>query len=516
MRTAKFLCIPIHNYVIPYNLSRLIELFMTQSFDVAVVGGGINGCGLAADAALRGLSVILIEQGDIASKTSSSSSKLIHGGLRYLEYYDFALVKKALIEREILLSVAPHLIRPQAFILPHQAHVRSAIWLRMGLFLYDRLHSSNSLPLSHLVKRRSAANYFNPLCDTINKGFVFYDCKTDDARLTLANALQARAHGAVISLHSELIQAEAVDSHWQISIRTPNGTCQPLKARVLINAAGPWVNEVNHRINNPPDYALSLIKGSHLVVKAIYSGEQAYLLQHEDKRVVFVIPYHGYTLIGTTDVPYTNSLENIQISQEETLYLLNTVNQFFKINYQQADIIQSWSGVRPLLASDHTKPQALSRDYQFSFKKSPAPLISIYGGKLTTYRQLAEEAIDKLKEIFPNLSPSTTRKQPLPGAENFHSYQIDARQHYSWMDPILLKRFLSSYGSRCDILLQNCHQLPDLGKAFGHGLYEREINYLLEYEWAKSAEDILWRRTKLGLFFEENERIALENYLSSG
>lgn len=492
---------------------------MEQVFDVAVIGGGINGCGIAADAAIRGLSVILIEKDDLASKTSSNSSKLIHGGLRYLEYFDFSLVKKALDERQLLLTLAPHLVYPLSFVLPYQQHMRPSWLLRTGLFLYDNLSRKNRLPRSQLIKRSQQSAYFSPLTESFNKGFLFYDCATDDARLTLENALQAKEYGASIHPGTELIAAETINNLWQLSVKTRSGECRTIKARALINSTGPWAEAVNTRLHIANKYKLSLVKGSHLVVHKLYEGNHAYLLQNNDKRIIFIIPYHDHTIVGTTDVAFNSSLDDINISASEVDYLCNLVNNYLKCQLQKKDIIETWSGVRPLLAVEGEEPKALSRDYALAYTQDPAPSVTIYGGKITTYRQAALETVNQLKHLFPHLKESETDHLPLPGAKfadySYKEYLVQASEKYYWLDEELKERYFRSYGTRTEIILEGCSKTADLGYHFGSGLYQKEVDYLRDEEWAHDCEDILWRRTKLGLNFEAENKEALADYLNN-
>lgn len=490
---------------------------MDSIVDVAVIGGGINGCGIAADAALRGLSVILIEKDDIASKTSSSSSKLIHGGLRYLEYLDFSLVKKALNERQTLLNIAPHLVRPLPFVLPYKEQLRPAWVLRTGLFLYDNLDRKNKLPKSKFIKRSPDSQYFSPLMDRFNKGFLYYDCSTDDARLTLANALQAKEHGAMILPHTELIKAKVNEGLWHLTVKHKQGNEKLVHSRTVVNATGPWVESINQRLGIFNQYKMTLVKGSHLVVKKLYEGNHAYLLQNLDKRIVFIIPYFGFSMIGTTDIAFSENLDHLTISPEETRYLFKVVEDHFKEKLTPDDIITSWSGVRPLIAEKDAPPQALSRDYQFHYSNTPAPAVTIYGGKITVYRQLAVDAVNQLRAVFPDLPSSNTKNTLLPGSSfgtlDYEPYLQQARQQYHWLNPDILSRLLHTYGTKAEKILSGCDRIDDLGQHFSHGLYEREVNYLIHEEWATSCEDILWRRTKLGLCFTAPEITLLNNYL---
>ncbi|MDP3705787.1 MAG: glycerol-3-phosphate dehydrogenase [Legionellaceae bacterium] len=486
-------------------------------YDVVIIGGGINGCGCAADAALRGLSVLLCEQDDIASKTSSSSSKLIHGGLRYLEHYDLSMVKKALDEQQTLMDLAPHLVHPLPFVLPHDPHGRPMWLLRAGLFLYDHLSCTNTLPNSKYIDRKHNPVYFNPLRPVLTHGFIFYDCKTDDARLTLINALQARDHGATIAPQTSLIQAEVLNHQWQLTLKLKSGSTFQIQAKVVINATGPWVESVSQLLSIPLEHSMSLVKGSHMIVPKLYEGEHAYLLQHDDKRVIFIVPYHGHTMIGTTDVTYTDTLHHIDIVPDEINYLSELVHHYFNKPFNTDDIIMTWSGVRPLLSSTGKNAAELSRDYAFHYSDTPAPAVTIYGGKITTYRQLASQAIDQLHVIFPNMDSSHSKATSLPGATYHHmsfaEYQHHARDTYSWLDEKVLNHYIETYGTLTEHILKDCTQPTDLGIAFSSLLYQTEVDYLVREEWASSVDDILWRRTKLGLSITDDERQRLANYL---
>lgn len=492
---------------------------MDQVFDVAVIGGGINGCSIAADAAMRGLSVILLEKDDLASKTSSSSSKLIHGGLRYLEYYNFSLVKKALQERQRLLDLAPHLVRPIPFVLPYQPTIRSSWLLRAGLFLYDNLSSKNTLPRSKVIQRSSHKSYFAPFGEYFNKGVVFYDCMTDDARLTISNALQAKQHGALVHPGWELLVGEIDANRWQLHVKKRSGEKMLIKAQALINATGPWVESVNQRLKIPSQFKMALVKGSHLVVPKLYEGDYGYVLQHCDKRIVFLLPYYNHTVIGTTDIAFHESLEKVVISSLEVNYLLSLVNRYVKTTLQKDDILQTWSGIRPLLAQDATKPQALSRSYSYAYTTLPAPALTVYSGKITTYRQLAAEAVDKLKTLFPRLPPSKTHALPLPGArrheQSYQDYVNWVEKKHLWLEASLKHRYVATYGTRTELLLNGCKKMADLGQHFGHGLYQLEVDYLRKEEWAHDCDDVLWRRTKLGLKFSDENKKKLAKYLKT-
>lgn len=485
---------------------------MEKPFDVAIIGGGINGCGCAADAALRGLSVVLIEKGDLASQTSSSSSKLIHGGLRYLEQYAFSLVKKALDERQVLLNVAPHLVKPLKFILPEHRKFRSRWFLRLGLFLYDHLSIKNQLPKSKSLTRRKNPFYFKPLIHKIQHGFSYYDGVTDDARLSITNALQAKKHGATILTYTELTHGKVEDGLWHLTLKPKGKEPKTILAKTLINATGPWVESINKLLNIPHQYPLSLIKGSHIVVKRLYEGDHAYVLQNDDQRIVFTIPYFGQTLIGTTDIPLQDSLDNFTISEEEIDYLLDLVKVYFGRKPDRSRILISWSGVRSLLTTDNMPPSSLSRDYQFDFSKTPAPSVTIYSGKITTYRRLAKEVIDQFKRTLPHMTKSKTKYTLLPGAMHMPTFADD--QYYAWLDEDILNHYLSTYGALTEVILEGCTNMDDLGEHFLGPLFQREVDYLIQHEWATSLEDILWRRTKLGLLYN-HDCLKLKTYLEN-
>ncbi|OGV49177.1 MAG: glycerol-3-phosphate dehydrogenase [Legionellales bacterium RIFCSPHIGHO2_12_FULL_42_9] len=493
---------------------------MEHYFDIVIIGGGINGCGIAADAAMRGLKTLLIEKDDLASKTSSNSSKLIHGGLRYLEQYDFALVKKALSERQKLLQIAPHLVYPIPLVLPYKKQLRPAWLLRIGLFIYDHLSRKNKLPNSQLIRRNSNTHLFAPLTTDFQKGFLFYDCMTDDARLTISNALQAKHYGAKISTHTELLAGKAHNAQWQLTIQTKNKQPLNINTRVVINTAGPWVEEVNDRLEIATHYHLSLIKGSHILIPKLYEGENGYLLQNHDHRVVFVLPYHDQTMVGTTEIKLTTPPQDLQISPEEISYLLQIINTYFNKTMTSQDILLSWSGVRPLIEHKNETPQELSRDYALHYAKNPAPSLVVYGGKITTYRQLACDVVNELKAIFSNLPTSQTDKIALPGSQtskgiSFAVYAAQLNEKYLWLNPTIKNRLLKSYGTCLETILAHCNTLNDLGQHFGHGLYQAEVDYLINQEWAESSNDILWRRTKLGLEFSAEEEQALSEYMST-
>ena len=486
-------------------------------YDVVVIGGGINGCGCAADAALRGLSVLLCEQGDLAQHTSSQSSKLIHGGLRYLEQAEFRLVHKALQEQRILLKVASHLVHPLAFVLPYRPQLRPAWLIRLGLFLYDHLSLNHPLPHSETLVREQQSQYFLPLDPEINKAFLFYDAQTEDARLTLEAALQAQKHGATILTRTTFVQAKAQNGFWQICLQTAEGQQLQIQAKALINAAGPWAKKIASECHYPLRQKVSYVKGSHMIVPAFYAGKHAYLLQASDKRVIFVIPYHGQLLIGTTDQLLTDVDSDLKITAEEIQYFKEIIYAYFK--HKITDITTSWAGMRSLPTHPQRQPAEFSRDYHFECHSQPLPFITIVNGKLTTFRHLSAQIIDKLSCIFPDLPSTKTHLTPLPGCfwtqGSYADYLLYATKRYAWLGPELLQHYLQTYGTRTDDLLLHCKQLSDLGCAFGSLLHQKEIDFLKQTEWAKTAEDVLWRRTKLGLGMTAKERKAVEKSFCS-
>ncbi|WP_440905924.1 glycerol-3-phosphate dehydrogenase [Catenovulum sp. SX2] len=493
-------------------------------FDLVIIGGGINGVGIAYDAAQRGLSVLLCESGDLAGATSSASSKLIHGGLRYLEQYQFSLVRKALLEREVLKDIAPHIVWPMRFCLPHQKYLRSPWLIRLGLYFYDHLAKS-SFEKSKSVVFANAS----PLQDSFATGFEYSDAWVDDARLVIVNALAAQACGATILTRTQCLNAKVMqlakhpEPMWQLMLQSQTESFSVV-GKAVINAAGPWVNQVLDQVfaaSSP--YQVRYIKGSHIVVPRIHQQDKAYILQNSDRRIVFVLPFQdNFSLIGTTDVEQTQ-LEDIKISVDEIHYLLDVVNDHFKQQLSPADIIHSYSGVRPLFeikqSSVNNRAQDLSRDYAiFSHAKiNTPPLLSIYGGKVTTYRKLAQQAVDCLIRTFEDLPPSQTHKLPLPGGDISSRQQLfqQLSTTYPFLPTDLVTRYSRSYGSLAFNFLQNAQNLRDLGEDFGHGLLQKEVDYLLQDEWAQTAEDILWRRTKLGLYFTQQQQDNLQAYISN-
>ncbi|WP_449431450.1 glycerol-3-phosphate dehydrogenase [Pseudomonas putida] len=489
---------------------------LADCYDLAVIGGGINGVGIAADAAGRGLKVLLCEKDDLAQHTSSASSKLIHGGLRYLEHYEFRLVREALAEREVLLAKAPHIVKPMRFVLPHRPHLRPAWMIRAGLFLYDHLGKRKRLGASRSLRFGPG----NPLKPTITRGFEYADCAVDDARLVVLNAMAARENGAHIRTRTRCLRAERVDGLWQVQLQHADGSLQTIRARALVNAAGPWVASfIKDDLKLEAPYGIRLIQGSHLIVPRLYEGEHAYILQNEDQRIVFCIPYlERFTLIGTTDREYSGDPAKVAITESETDYLLQVVNAHFSHPLSRADILHTYSGVRPLCNDESDNPSAVTRDYTLALSadENQAPLLSVFGGKLTTYRKLAESAMAELQPFFPLMRGSWTASAALPGGENMTTVQalVDAVLcRFGWLPVAIAKRWVLTYGSRVWRLLEGIDGPQDLGQAIGGGLFTREVDYLCNEEWAISAADILWRRTKLGLFTTAAEQQALLDYL---
>ncbi|WP_136255085.1 glycerol-3-phosphate dehydrogenase [Onishia niordana] len=485
-----------------------------ELLDIFIVGGGINGVGIANDASGRGLKVGLCEQADLASATSSASSKLIHGGLRYLEHREFRLVREALHEREVLLSKAPHIVWPLRFILPHQPHLRPAWMIRAGLFLYDHLSQRDSLPASKSLRFDAAS----PLKPGITRGFEYSDCWVDDARLVVLNALQAKDLGAEILTRTRCIDAREENGEWHITLEARDtGHQMTRRAKTLVNAAGPWVESfISGKTTRRSRYGIRMIQGSHLVVPRINADERAYILQNNDGRIVFVLPYQqDYSLLGTTDRRYEGDPAKVSASDEETDYILDVINAHFRQTLSRDDIVTTFSGVRPLCDDESADPSAMTRDYTLDLDDSGAPLLSIFGGKITTYRRLAEAAMDKLSPLLPDMGPSWTAEKPLPGGDIGSQESFVARlvREYPFLGESRARRLASSYGSLCLGFLADARGEEDLGERFGAGLTAAEVNYLIEHEWARNVEDILWRRTKLGLRLSTEEVSHLGHYI---
>ena len=485
--------------------------------DIAVIGGGINGAGIARDAAGRGLKVLLCEKRDIAEGTSSRSGKLVHGGLRYLEYYEFRLVREALIEREVLLTSAPHIIWPLRFVLPHSPDQRPAWLVRAGLFLYDHLGGRKRLPPSRSLDL-SRAPEGAPLRPEFCRAFEYSDCWVDDARLVVLNLIDAARHGALVLPRTGATRARRVGETWHLEMQGEDGLVHVARARALVNAAGPWVEDVIQGVTGlNSSHNVRLVKGSHIVVPKFWVGSHAYLFQNDDRRVIFVNPYQGdLALIGTTDIPYEGRAEDVAIDGAETQYLLRALRRYLRNPPEDRDIVHSFSGVRPLYDDSAKNPSAVTRDYVLEIDGTPEtpPVLSIFGGKITTYRKLAEHVLQRLMPWFPRLSPAWTPAALLPGGDipgDFEDFVADLQREYSGLPASLIRHYARLYGTRGRELLGPTRSCADLGYHFGGDLYEREARYLRETEWATHAADVLDRRTKHGLHLTVRQRAAFED-----
>ncbi|MEZ5925833.1 MAG: glycerol-3-phosphate dehydrogenase [Hyphomicrobiaceae bacterium] len=493
-------------------------------FDLAVIGGGVNGCGVARDAAGRGCSVLLAEQNDLASGTSSASTKLVHGGLRYLEHYEFRLVREALSEREVLLRAAPHIIWPLRFVLPHHRGLRPAALIRLGLWLYDHLGGREILPGSRGIDLTSEPSGV-PLRSEFSRGFEYSDCWVDDARLVVLNARDAADRGADIRVRTEVVAATRSGDHWSLVLEDKaTGQRVAEKARLVVNAGGPWVGEVLKRLtrSSAASSRVRLVKGSHIVVPRLYEHERAYIFQNADRRIVFSIPYEAdFTLIGTTDVDYAGDPADAAISADEVAYLCNAVSAYFKTSIRPADVVWTYSGVRPLYNEGGGAAQEATRDYVLELDGRPGEpvLLNIFGGKITTYRHLAEEVMKRIGPWLPSASPPWTARAPLPGGEfpvrGFDDLVARLSQRHPAVPAGVVRRLARCYGTVAGEILSGTTAIEDLGQHFGAGLYEREVVHLVEREWARTVEDILWRRTKLGLRLDAGERQRLADWLAA-
>jgi glycerol-3-phosphate dehydrogenase len=504
---------------------------LDRIFDLAIIGGGVNGCGIARDAAGRGNSVFLCEMNDLASGTSSWSTKLVHGGLRYLEYYEFRLVREALIEREILWQIAPHIIRPLRFVLPHHAGLRPAWLLRLGLFLYDHIGGRNLLPPTRSVDL-SRDEVGKPLIpNRYTKGFEYSDCFVDDARLVVLTARDAADRGAEIHTRSRAVEIRQADGIWQVTVEnTVSGTRSTIRARVLVNAGGPWVEQVlalgagvNARAK------VRLVQGSHIVVRKLYAHDRAYMFQNSDGRIVFVIPYQDdFTLIGTTDRDFEDDPAKVKASTEEIKYLCDSVSEYLAKPVSPEEVVWTYAGVRPLYDDGASEAKAATRDYVFELDTpGGAPLLSIYGGKITTYRRLAEEALERLSPYLRSATPREdfkaregwTAKSPLPGGDldvsAIAALTAELVRLYPFLNPAHANRLAHAYGTRATKWLGSAKSLADLGQSFGATLTESEVRYLMSTEWACTADDIVWRRSKLGLRLSASEIAAIDDWIAA-
>jgi len=488
--------------------------------DLLVVGGGINGVGIARDAAGRGLSVVLCEKDDLAQGTSSRSGKLVHGGLRYLEYYEFRLVREALIEREVLLRAAPHIIWPLRFVLPHSREQRPSWMISLGLMLYDHLGGRQLLPKSRRLDLSSelAGKALKP---EFRNGFEYSDCWVDDARLVVLNALDAAARSARILTRTALATARRENGIWRAELRDQAGALTLVSARAIVNAAGPWVEHVlRHNAGLNAGHRVRLVKGSHIVVPKFWDGPQAYLFQNDDRRVIFVNPYQvDLCLIGTTDIPYSGEADGVAASEDEISYLLRAVNRYCRRQLGRADVIHSFSGVRPLFDDNAEDPSAVTRDYVFELNDvdGAAPILSVFGGKITTFRKLSEHALEKLKPYFRTMSGPWTADAPLPGGDiadaDFDAFAAGVRYEYPALPHEVVDHYVRLYGTRAYKLLGGACTPADLGRHFGGALYQREAEFLRREEWASTPEDILERRTKHGLHLTPEQKQAFTDWM---
>ncbi|MGH8040230.1 MAG: glycerol-3-phosphate dehydrogenase [Stenotrophomonas sp.] len=490
---------------------------MDDIVDVLVVGGGINGAGIARDAAGRGWSVCLCEQDDLAAHTSSASTKLIHGGLRYLQYGQFSLVRKALRERGVLHRLAPHLVTPTTFLLPHAPHLRPAWMLRVGLWLYDHLeHTGAAFPHARRIDLRSDPRgaVLQPRWRT---AFSYADARVDDARLVVLNALDARERGADIRLRTRCEQLIRHRDHWLAVLRQADGQVTRLRVRAVVNATGPWAGNLLERAGMDAPIGLRLVQGSHIVVPRLYAHDSAYLFQQPDQRVVFVIPFEqDYSLIGTTDQDYDGDPARVQIAPDEITYLCDAVNGWLRTAVMPEHVVWQFSGVRPLLADHHHDAAKVTRDYRLHLDAQQAALLSVLGGKLTTYRTLAEEAVDQLGAALGRSEPAWTADGPaLPGGDEGPVQAVlpALETSYPELPRSLLLDLARRHGSRARRVLGDVRRPDQLGHHFGAGLYQREVDYLVEHEWVVESDDLLWRRTHFGLRLDEAQRAAVAAYL---
>lgn len=493
----------------------------TPVYDLAIIGGGINGCGIARDAAGRGLSVFLCEQDDLASGTSSASTKLIHGGLRYLEYYEFRLVREALTEREVLLKTAPHIIWPLRFILPHHKGLRPAWLVRLGLFIYDHLGGRKLLPPTSVVDLKNDQTG-KCLKGDYTKGFEYSDCWVIDARLVTLNAIDAALKGADIQTRCRCVSANRADGAW--SILTENsvtGEQETIRAKTLINASGPWLDQTLTSIEHEESGEhIRMVKGSHIIVKKLFDHDRAYIFQNADGRIIFSIPYEtDFTLIGTTDVDFSGKPEDVAISAEEIDYLCDAASEYFSPAIKKDDVVSSFSGIRPLFDDGKSDAKAATRDYVLKLDlKDNIPLLSIYGGKITTYRKLSESVLEKLSDHLPNMGDCWTEFAPLPGGDFAHDgfeREVEKlRKAHPVIPENLASRMVRLYGTVSHSICESIVATEDMGVHFGADLYEFEVRHLVRNEWARTAQDILWRRTRLGLTLSTTEQAALQDWLN--
>ncbi len=495
---------------------------MSKHVDVFIIGGGINGVGIARDAAGRGYSVALCEKNDLASGTSNTSSKLIHGGLRYLEHYEFMLVRKALTEREIHWAAAPHIIRPMRFILPHHKDLRPAWFLRLGLFMYDYIGGRKLLPATKTVDLVKG-KFGKPLKALFKKGFQYSDCQVDDARLVVLTAMDAKQRGAEIAVRTECTSARRIDGKWAIETKnTVTGETTNYTADMVVNAAGPWVDQVlGSAFGQNDSKNVRMVQGSHIVVPKMYEHDNCYIFQNADERIIFAIPYtESTTLIGTTDKDYEGDPADATISPEEIDYLCDAASEYFEKPVLKEEIVWTYSGVRPLYDDGASAAQEATRDYVFKKDgggKSQPPLLNVFGGKITTYRVLSEKMMDEIEEELGRKGRPWTSKAPLPGGDflttGFENLVRKMKAQYPFLEPKHAERLCHAYGTRLSMVLGQATSANQLGKDFGQGLRETEVRYLMTNEWAQTADDIVWRRSKLGLVMSDKQISVLDKWM---
>jgi glycerol-3-phosphate dehydrogenase len=490
-------------------------------YDLLIIGGGINGCGIARDATGRGFSVCLCEAGDFGGGTSSASTKLIHGGLRYLEYFEFRLVRKALKEREVLWKLAPHIIWPLRFVLPHHNRLRPAWLLRLGLFLYDHIGGRKLLPPTKTLDLRSDETG-KPLKAGFTKAFEYSDCWVEDSRLVVLNAMDAHERGCDVRARTKVAKARRVGDQWQVDlVNAITGQHETVTAKIMINAAGPWVDEVLRSVFSQNDaHNVRLVRGSHIVIRKKFSHDKAYIFQNSDDRIAFAIPYEGdYTLIGTTDADHGKNIGKPEITDQEVQYLCDMASEYFAQPVMREDVVWSYSGVRPLYDDGASKAQEATRDYVIKHDGSrhEPRLINIIGGKITTYRVLAEATLADIEALLGKRKPAWTADIPLPGGDfdvtGFGALVKHYARRYPFLPQKLLARLVRQYGTRTDQVLEGVRSAADLGNCIGLGIYEAEVRYLMAHEWAQAADDVLFRRTKLGIAASSSQRHALQEFM---
>lgn len=497
---------------------------VTDEVDLLIVGGGVNGCGIARDASGRGLRVLLCEKDDLASHTSSYSTKLIHGGLRYLENYEFKMVREALTEREVLMEMAPHMIWPLSFVLPHAKHLRPAWMIRIGLFLYDHLGKRKRLPAS---KRINLENHVAgaPLKSDNKVAFTYADCATMDSRLTVLSAVDAAEQGAKILTRTKCLRVRREGDYWLAELESEDAGVRVVKARAMVNAAGPWVADfIVDAMADIARYKVRLVQGSHIIVPKLFDHQYAYIFQNSDNRVVFAIPYENdFTLIGTTDLEYFGDPGDVAATDDEIDYLCQLTNDYFNQTINPSDVVSTYSGVRPLFDDESSNASKVTREYVLSLNQGvdekSAPVLNIFGGKLTAFRQLSEKSVTKIMDAIGIQSESWTANSVLPGGDipdhDFETFFNVLKQQYSWMDERLLMRYARQFGSRISDVIKEADSVEGLGEYFGASLYENEVRYMMEKEWAKRPEDILWRRTRQGLWASDETVDLLTRFMAS-